>query len=68
MKECDWCGKNYRKSGYNVGGHEVCSEKCRLEISESINNGDTAEKSNSGCVQAIVWIAVALFVFFFVLN
>jgi|GEM_PF-2503770 len=68
MSECDWCGKNYRKSGYNIGGHEICSEKCRLEITESIINGNTSEKSESGCFTTIFYIAIAFFVLLYIMN
>jgi hypothetical protein len=36
MKECAWCGDDFRGEGVEFDGHDFCSEECREEYRKDV--------------------------------
>lgn len=45
MKECEWCGDDFRGEGIVLGTHHFCSENCREEFRRDV--GDEEAKAES---------------------
>ena len=36
MKECEWCGDDFRGDGIVLGTHHFCSDNCREEFRKDV--------------------------------
>ena len=59
---CKWCSRNFDSgTGESTNGWAVCSERCRLELAESISQGKSTARDSSSALGCIVFlVALAL--------
>jgi hypothetical protein len=43
MKECAWCGDDFRGQGFVLDGNYFCSEECMEEWRKDVQPGETTE-------------------------
>ena len=63
-KLCKWCGQEFNNnySGSATDGWSVCSERCRVALSESVQEGKSEARSGSsgfGCLGVLVLLVLA---------
>ena len=60
-KVCKWCSRGFDSDdGSGAGGWWVCSERCRVDLAESIKEGKSQANSGlgaTGCVRILVLLA-----------
>lgn len=45
MKECEWCGDDFRGEGVVLDGHYFCSENCRDEYRKDVFDEDESKEN-----------------------
>jgi hypothetical protein len=43
MKECAWCGDDFRGKGFVLDGNYFCSEECMEDWRQDVHDGDEEE-------------------------
>ncbi|MFH1276796.1 MAG: hypothetical protein ABIK65_00225 [Candidatus Eisenbacteria bacterium] len=45
MKECEWCGDDFRGEGIVLGTHHFCSDNCRNEFRKDVGDEEASARS-----------------------
>ncbi|MFH1680321.1 MAG: hypothetical protein ABIH26_06705 [Candidatus Eisenbacteria bacterium] len=48
MKECEWCGDDFRGEGVRLGDHCFCSDGCREDYRKDVIGDEKPEEAEAG--------------------